>query len=212
MESGDIESGYCGFGLYTVLSYASGLPLAPILTDLSVHLDILQQSDVKSVFTCLKALQELILGLTGEGMNVTQLAQAAKRIPRGGAVEMADKYTAYMQLAYFLGDFELADEMYVQAEIHGASNSSFYYVSTMTLFSVLIAAACFRQTSKKKYQARAHASLMSMKLLVKTKGVNLNHKVSSELPAKRGWSKFVHSHISLYIVSFDASRVFVDLS
>lgn len=182
MESGDIEFGFFGYGLYSVLSYVSGLNLPATLADLEVYLGICKQYQVEAVHAVLSALQDLILGLTGQGMNRAQLAAAAEEIPRGGSadasltLELADKCTAYLQLAYYLGDYQLADEMLEEAKIYGATNLSFYYVTTLNLFSVLIAAALYRETKKKKYQARAKASIASMKKLMKGKGINITHK------------------------------------
>lgn len=215
MESGDVEFGFFGFGLYSVLSYVSGLPLESILVDLELYLGILQQYQVDTVYATLSALKDLILGLTGHGMNAAQLSKAAEHIPRDGSLDpsktiaLADKCTAYMQLAYFLGDFLLADEMFKEAKIYGATNPSFYYITSLNVFSLLIATACYRETKRKKYRSRAKEALETMKKLMKSKGINITHKVSTG----RTWLA-VHTGsyaIVALSVSSNESRVFGNL-
>lgn len=191
MESGDVEFGFMAFGEYSVLSYVSGLPLETTLADLDVFLRLLKQYNVEAVFAVISALKELVLGLAGLGMDLEGLRVEAKALARNKVKDpsltlgLADRYTAFMQLAYFFGDYRLADEMFVEANSYGNTNPSFYFVTTLNLFSLLIATACFRQSKKRKFKTRANAAISTMKKIMVTKGINITHKVSRPTRAIR---------------------------
>lgn len=183
MESGDVEFGFFGFGLYSLISFITGLPLETTYADLTVFLRLTRQYNVEAVYNILSPLEELVAALIGKGMDLSQIREEASRMPKDSVrdpsqtLRLADRYTAFLQLAFYFGDYQLADEMWHQSCIFGQSNPSFYSITTGCLYSLLIATACYRETRKSKYKARAKAALAQMNKMMKTKGVNLTHKM-----------------------------------
>jgi len=181
MESGDIEFGFMSLAAHNSNCYAAGLPLEPILEDCEMLYSLLKLYSVDAVAVLFQPFRELLLNLIGHSQDPFYWASEPDPVLKTRndvalTYRLLWTFITRMQLAYYLGEIELAERMRVNFALYASADPCFVTTTTGMFFSGLIATARFRETAERKYKANARRVMNELKKLMKSKGLNNLHK------------------------------------
>ena len=182
MESGEFEAAFNSLQAASILQYAAGRPLDVCLEEANHIIGLIRQYKVETVrLVAEQALLRAPMDLSGK--TTDPLSWASKEVePPSRSLDMSTiiqliwRYTSCLQIAYYLGEVELACRIADYADAIEFADLTCVGVSFRIFFRALAYTALYRKSPKRKYRTQARKALRRMRSRVEKKDINNLHK------------------------------------
>lgn len=184
MRNGDLHTAFQSVVAYSFTYFYSGLPLGPLLSDLTKFNNLMMEYGHKFFLLINVPIHQCVLNLTGKSNDILDLygGVAAFYREKVGWESRAGEQVQWsyaLQLAVYCECLDLATEMYETLEPlpPGVSKSVVFYPTRIFFFAV-IAIWNFKSNGKRKWKHAARKHMATIKGWVAKNGaINLAHKV-----------------------------------
>ena len=183
MQSGDVESAFMNFFNRVQAVYFSGKPLSAVIKDCESLVTLLDQYCVASVAPVIRPTELLLQSLAGTKKQPLAWAREVLMDTNLSSVDNSTVYVAIwsylsaMQLAYLLGEYDLANELSCKLRKVMSADFGFFAPTNILFFTGLVATAMFRKAKRRTFRKQATTAAKALRELMKGKGpLNILHR------------------------------------
>ena len=186
METGDIYSSSNGAAIYSIMYYFSGLPLGPLLDDLSAFAALLDRYNQATQLSLVLVYNQAVLNLMGRSRNPVVLTGTAVNQDEylkdtnssNGMGKERSVWFLLNHLGFFFGDLDVASKYgELMWKNRCMVNGSNFYMPAYLMFLSLTALEMARRTGKRKYRYNARKHMKMLAAWVENKALNAQHKL-----------------------------------
>jgi len=184
VQIGDMEFATLNGQSAIITAFNSGISLPSIVDNVTVLSTLMDQYEIQSVAKLLNnyallpqgvsgALEDPFHWTSGETEKLKKLRRV--RLEQTVAFEVFYEYAAKCQLAYYLGRYELANELYSFLERFEYLDHGLNWAVYSRFYGFMISTAIYRQRRRIRYKWRAHCKRFAIAGILKTKGDCVRH-------------------------------------
>ena len=182
MESGDIEHAFLCLAASKVYQYTAGQSLESTLEETDHTMGLMNQYKVVSVAAMFQYQIRALSDLTGKTEDPLDWASEEttpppKRLKDFSVIcQLVWRYLCRLQVAYYLGEFDLAYRVGEYFGVVEEADKSHCTVSHGLFFRVLAATAMYRKRRKRIYRTKALKRLRQMRVRMENTSINNLHR------------------------------------
>lgn len=175
MKTGEFEFAFLDRVAVLFYQFTCGVPLEATLQDCAETSDLMQQYRVKSADSITMNIQGLMMDLAGRSPDPFAWSS---RAPQSGmsTVLLVWHYMRRTQVAYYLRRFDLAEMTLARFVKVWPEDFTYQTVVHGFFFYVLVNAALFRETGKRRYKFRARRKYRWAQKTIQDRMLNNTHK------------------------------------